>query len=138
MLRSTIPYLFFLLFTIAFGASCSVINNDANTSTFVIKVDSISVPNEVASSDTLVIRPFGTVGPDGCHSFERFEASRTSSSLDLKLVGELIERDDIGCADVIVQLDTTYKVPPPLEGPFKINIFQPDESVLSRTIEVND
>ncbi|MCW9708031.1 hypothetical protein [Fodinibius salsisoli] len=138
MLKSRVYYLLILLFALVIGAGCSVINGDTQSSTFTIKVDSINVPSEVASDDTLTVRPFGTVGPNGCYSFERFESSRTSSSLDLKLVGELTEGDDIGCFDAIVQLDTVFKVPPPLEGSFEINIQQPDESVLSRTVEVKD
>lgn len=138
MLKSRACHLFFLLFILAVGIRCSVINDDTQSSTFTIKIDSINVPSEVASDDTLTIRPFGTVGPNGCHSLERIKASRTSSSLDLQVVGRVIEGDDIVCSDVIVFLDTTYAVPPPLEGPFEINIQQPDKSVLSRTVEVAD
>lgn len=127
-----------LLLMTALWTGCSIIDDGTNTSTFVVKVDSMSVPTEIASSDTLAIHPFGRVGPNGCYSFKRFEASRTSSFLELKLIGELVEGNDIGCADVIVELDTTYKVSPPLEGPFEIKINQPDESVLSRTVEVKE
>jgi hypothetical protein len=122
----------------ALWTGCSIISVGPSTSTFTIEVDSISVPSELASTDTLVIRPFGRVGPNGCYSFERFEASKTSSSLDLKLIGELVEGDDIGCLTAIVELDTTYTVPPPLEGPFEIEIKQPDGSVLTRAVEVKE
>lgn len=127
---------FLLMATLWTG--CSIIDDGINTSTFVIQVDSINVPTEIASSDTLAIRPFGRVGPNGCYSFKRFEASRTSSSLELKLIGKLVEGNDIGCFSAIVELYTIFKVPPPLEGPFGIKINQPDESVLSRTVEVKE
>lgn len=128
----------YLLLMADLRTGCSIFDDGTNTSTFIIQVDSISVPTEVASDDTLAIRPFGRVGPNGCYSFERFEASRTTSSLDLKLIGELVEGDDIGCLSAIIELDTTYTVPPPLEGPFEIDILQPDESVLTHTVEVRE
>lgn len=138
MYKLVTSYLLSLLLIISIATSCSITDSGPSTSTFTIEVDSISVPAEVSSSDTLVIQPFGTVGPDGCHSFKQFEASQTPSSLDLQVIGEVVEDDDIGCTGAIVKLDTTDNVPPPLEGPFEINIHQPDESILSRTVEVND
>lgn len=138
MIKQRLSYFFALLPIATLITGCSIFDSGSSTSSFTIAVDSISVPSEVASSDTLVVRPLGTVGPNGCYSFERFEASRTSSSLDLKLIGKQVEDDDVTCTDAIIELDTTYRVPPPLEGPFEINIHQPDESILSRTVEVTD
>lgn len=138
MIRSTFYLVFSLLLLASLWTNCSLIGGGTNTSTFIVEVDSINVPSEVASTDTLIVRPFGTVGTNGCHSFKQFEASQTPSSLDLQVIGEVVEGDDIGCTDEIVKLDTTYEVPPPLEGPFEITIPQPDETTLTRTVTVKD
>lgn len=138
MYKLITSYLLSFLLIISMVINCSIIDGGSNTSAFTVEVDSISVPSEVASSDSLVVRPFGTVGPDGCHSFKRFEASQTPSSLDLQVIGEVVEGDDIACAATIVKLDTTYSVPPPLEGPFEITVQQPDESISTRTVKVKN
>jgi hypothetical protein len=102
--------------------------------TFVVEVDSIEVPSSVQSTDTLDLRLFGTIGPNGCHQFDHYEASRTSSSLVLKVIGQ---RKEGGCTDMIVTLDREYRVSPPLDGSvFVINIKQPDGSLLRDSVEV--
>lgn len=131
-------YLLPFLLVAVVWTGCSVIDGGTTTNAFLIKVDSLSIPSEVAASDTLIIQPYGTVGPNGCHSFSWFRAFRTSSSLDLQIIGKVVEGKNIGCTDAIVTLDTTYSVLPPLKGSFEINIQQPDGSVLTRTVEVEE
>jgi hypothetical protein len=103
--------------------------------TFVVQVDSVEVPSSVRPGDTLSIRLFGTIGPNRCHWFKRFEADRGASTLRLKVLG--VDAGGEVCAQALTMLDTTYKVSPPLEGPvFTIAIEQPDGSLLRDSVEV--
>ncbi len=40
---------------------------------FLIKIDSIVYPDTIQLTDTLSVKFYGEVGPDGCYEFNRFE-----------------------------------------------------------------
>lgn len=91
---------------------------------FIVKVDSLTAPDTISTDDTLEIKLSGTIGPDGCHSFDRFVSSRYSHKLELSVCGKKVH--SVACPAMVVPLDTTYRVIPPFEpGTFRIEIIQP-------------
>jgi len=85
--------------------------------------------------DTLQLRLYGFVGPNGCYSFSKFESSQTNSNLDLTVWGKYTPADV--CATVIIEMrGTKYPVVPVSKGTFEIVIHQPDGTTLKDTIIV--
>ncbi len=107
-----------------------------HTSHFIIRVDSIVAPRNVARTDTLRVRFYGSVGPDGCWSLDSVERQTTSSTLDVTFRGAHDERSGIECTQMLVYLDHGEQVAPPLTGPFIITAHEPDGSRLTRTVTV--
>ena len=121
----------------ALVTACSVAGCDAlfgHTDHFVIHVDSIAAPATVAAADTLYARFFGTIGPDGCWSLAAADFQVTTSALDVTFRGEHRERPGYDCTQMVVQLDMTMAVPPPVHTPFTITVHQPDGSKLRRLV----
>jgi len=63
-------------------AGCTTEPNKGNAQ-FIVKVDSMTHPSFAVTADTITIRLFGTIGPDGCHLFSHFEERRQPLGLDL-------------------------------------------------------
>lgn len=127
---------------VAGGAGCSMLtNSDSNegrqVASLVAEVDSIDTPNEIASSDTLTVQFYGTVGPNGCYSFERFDVERSASRLIVTPVVERVTGEDVVCTMAIVPLDVTYTAAPPFEeGTLTVEVPQTDGSEVTATVEV--
>jgi hypothetical protein len=107
--------------------------SETNGIQFVVKVDSISHPSSAAITDTITLRVFGTIGPDGCHFFSHFEDYRQSLRLDLTVWGGRSSAN--ACTQMMVYLDgKEYKFPAAMRGWYSIYIYQPDGSVLRDSI----
>ena len=103
---------------------------------YLIRVDSIVAPVVVSPDDTLRVRFQGEVGPNGCYRLVRVAREVTTSSLEVIFHGE--HRVDSGhdCTQAIVTMDHEETVEPPLAGPFKITVHQPDGSFRERVVTV--
>ncbi len=108
-----------------------------STSHYTIRVDSLSAPAAVARTDTLRVRFFGFIGPDGCWSLASVDRQVTTSSLDVTFRGQHQRGGGIACTQMVVYLDRRESVAPPLGGPaFTITVHEPDGSKLTRTVAV--
>lgn len=140
VLRTTVAL--FTLGAIAFAGSgfgCSMgAQPDEDSPEFhVAVVDSIDVPDRIAPSDTLSIRLFGTVGPNGCYSLDRIEEDRSEGQLTVTPVVRYERADDVACTMALVPLDATYEAAPPFEeGALQIVVPQSDEPDVTATVEV--
>ncbi len=107
-----------------------------NTSSeFIVRVDSISHTSFAALNDTIAIRFFGTIGPDGCYSFSHFQTATEASSLDITAYGQ--HKLASVCPQVMVYLaGKEYRFTPAQMGWLKINVHQPDNTVLRDSIIV--
>lgn len=103
---------------------------------FLIKVDSIHVPNAIVSNAPFDIDFFGTIGSDGCHKFESFKNSINSTDLLIEAWGSFDGKAGL-CPAVMVYL-TGYKLIVTISTPgnYTIKVRQPDNSTLSREISV--
>ena len=100
---------------------------------FTVKVDSISHTPFGATGDTITIQFYGVIGYDGCSSFSRIDAIQQPLQLDLTVLGR---RDySSQCAAVMVYLaGKEYKVIVNHQGWYKIQIHQPDGSILKDSL----
>lgn len=105
----------------------------------VAEVDSVDAPDKIASSDTLTVQFYGTVGPNGCYSFDRFDVERSGSRLIVTPVVEHRRGEDIACTMAIVPLDVTYTAEPPFDvGTLTIEVPQPEDSNVTTAVEVTN
>jgi len=134
MLNKYSTICFAVLSVIALFASCTK-TTEPMISYFVVKVDSLAIPDTISQSDTLKIKLYGTIGNNGNYSFDHYEATRDSFKLNLKVWGKYVDKGL--AAMVIVMLDgVEYPVFPVYPNKFKIFIHQPDNSVLQDSVVV--
>jgi len=124
------------------GAGCSMLaNSDDGTDDAVergvAEVDSLHAPTHIAASDTLALRLTGTVGPNGCHSFDGFDVERSGGQLTITPVVE--HRTGQMCTQAIVPLDETYAAAPPFAaGTLTVVVPQPDRPDVTAAVEVTE
>ncbi len=120
-------------FILALGG-CST-GAESGVEDFIIKIDSLSRPGYAAIGDSVTIRLYGYIGPDGCYSFSHFEGYLQPLRLDLTVWGHHAESSV--CTQVMIYMDgQEYKFPITEMGWFFINIHQPDGSVLKDSITI--
>ena len=139
MLKKYSAICFSVLSVIALLASCTKTTEviDPEVSYFVVRVDSISIPDTIAHSDTLKIKFYGTIGGNSNYSFDHFETYGTTSNVSIKVWGKYVAND--GAYEVISTLQDNnieYKKILSAVGVFKIYIYQPDSTVLSDSVVV--
>jgi hypothetical protein len=100
---------------------------------FIIKVDSISAPDTLRTTDTLRVRSWGFIGPSGCYRLDNVYKERRSNEILIQFNGLHVEET---CTQALVFLDYTDKTAPPLANPFTIKVKQPDGSIMSRSVNV--
>lgn len=124
------------------GAGCSLVSSaesdrDRAEEAGIAEVDSIHVSPQTGSTDTLSVRLLGTVGPNGCYSFDRFDVERTPDRLTITPIVQRITADDIACTMALVPLDETYHAQPPFStGALTIRVPQADRPDVTTTVEV--
>ncbi len=134
---STIWFAVLSVITILVSCTKTTEITEPEVSYFVVKVDSISVPDTIAHSDTLRIKFYGTIGCNSNYSFDHFEAQKTLSSVNLTVWGKYVANE--GAFDVLATLqdnDVEYKVSSLNPGVYEIFIHQPDSSMLSDSVTV--
>lgn len=104
--------------------------------TFLIKVDSIHVPNAIVSNTPFDIDFFGTIASDGCHRFELFQNSISNNDVLIEAWGSVDSKAGV-CPTVMVYLNG-HKLTVTIRSPgyYTIKIKQPDNSTLVRQIAV--
>lgn len=132
-----------VLFGSGFGCSMLTNSEDENEDErevefLAAEVDSIDAPAQIAPSDTLSVQFYGTVGPNGCYSLDRFDEERSSGRLTVTPVVKHVVEEAIGCTMAIVPLEATYRAAPPFdEGELTIEVPQSDQADVTATVEVN-
>jgi hypothetical protein len=115
-------------------AGCATEPNKGNAQ-FIVKVDSMTHPSFAVTADTITIRLFGTIGPDGCHLFSHFEERRQPLRLDLTVWGQVSSATV--CPAMMVYLNgMEHKLVATQQGWLSINIHQPDGGILTDSIIV--
>ncbi len=126
--------LFVILSMISSAYGCSLIGGETSERR-TMPLDSLIVPNQVASGQAFPIRIVGML-TSGCQRFERIEADRTTGQLTLRMIAREQIRSSAVCTTDIRFVGQDYTVRPPFSDPFEIVALQPDESEMRRTVRV--
>jgi hypothetical protein len=134
-----ITYLFIPVIFISVCCFSSCWFLDPASELYRIQVDSISAPGTVNfNTDTVVIKFWGKIGDDTCHSFQYFQGVQDSLGIELALWGYFNPAYRKGCPGADVQLaGREFRVMPQRRGNFTITIRQPDGTVLKKFVDVN-
>lgn len=63
-------------------------DNQVFTEEYLIKIDSISLPDSVALQSRFDVSFYGIIGYNGCSRFLRFEHKRSASGYEIYVIGE--------------------------------------------------
>lgn len=134
MKATTIFSLFAFLFAgIFLSTGCK--KKKAEPAEFIIRVDSIHVADSTPASQTLDIEFFGTIGPNGCYSFDRFDGNFSGDSILITAIG-VFSGDEV-CPENIPLLDgAVLQVSNLIPGDYTVAVKQPDETYLTREITI--
>ncbi|HYG39216.1 MAG TPA: hypothetical protein VD908_11380 [Cytophagales bacterium] len=125
---------FYFLLALLCAISFMSCKEEDDGKTYQIKVDSLVISDVVNADEALTIQFFGTAGPDGCHSFSRFEVNVKAEVVSIKLWGKVAGNV---CTQSIVPLNEKYVIHPPLSKQLTIIVNQPDGSFIERRVKVN-
>jgi hypothetical protein len=118
-----------------FQYSCST-EPEENYVAYKIKVDNITHPDTISITDTLIIKFYGFVGPDGCHRFTHVEEHKKTDQLEITVWGSRPNFETV-CPTVLVYLDgKEYKTVLNQIGTYQIRVNQPDDSFLNDSVYV--
>lgn len=101
---------------------------------FLIKVDSVLVPDNIIANEPFDITFTGTVGTNGCYQFYKFETNSEADQIVVKVWGRFYSKQEV-CTDVMVYLGDeklTLRIEEP--GHYILKVQQPDESYLTESI----
>jgi hypothetical protein len=104
---------------------------------YLIKVDSIHVPEAVASKTPFEIELFGIVGTSGCHSLESVQNNMTTNNDIVIEVWGTFNSDSEACPAVMVYLDKKVEMTLSTPGTYHLLIKQPDNTYLEKQLIVN-
>ncbi len=131
-------FIFPLMFlSLVYFSSCWFL--DPASEIYRIQIDSISAPGSINfNTDTVIIKFWGKIGGDTCHSFSHFQGVQDSLGIELALWGFFNPAYRKYCPSADVQLGgKEFRVMPLKRGNFTITIRQPDGTVFKKFVEVN-
>ncbi len=93
-----------LLAAVLFFGSCKQDNlNLPKYKEFVMQIDSIQMPATLKLGQSLKIKFYGTIGPDGCYVFSRFAPKAQGKNITITVYGKHEEKSV--CPQVISRLE---------------------------------
>jgi len=102
---------------------------------YIVKIDSIAVPDTITRKDTLTMKLWATIGPNTSYDVSHFEVRKTLRQLDLTVWGiHLI--DAVSLQMVVDWRRKEYDIYPVYSPLLTIKIHQPDGSILQDTVYV--
>ena len=112
--------------------------DDNATTEFVIKIDSIVLPDTINRIDTLKVEFYGLVGNNGCYKFDRIEqVDAKEKSMRFKVWGKYEEQEN--CPNQIVYLDdVAVTIHGLFPGIFSVFVVQPDGSIMTSLVYVEE
>jgi hypothetical protein len=102
---------------------------------YLIKTDSISVPDTVTAGAPLQVKFHGYLGNNGCYRFKEFRLQRSAIGIFVEPVG-VHPSGHPTCTDNIPAFEKTLTIEPPFTDPFLIRVSQPRATVLERTVRI--
>lgn len=125
----------FLLFA-GLVISCNFNNTSPGTNDFLLKVDSISLPDTIRAGKSFEITFYGIVGFTTCDSFKTFNIATVGNEIDIQAWGTF-DTHSTFCPDAMVTLDgTKLAITLPTPGMYRIVIVEPNNFRLQRSIVI--
>lgn len=93
-LKSSV-FVLLLFATGCFALSCQ--NKPAATEEYLIKTDSIVVPDTVRLNQSFQLAFFGTIGENGCYRFSRFHTEKNQNKIQIQVIGEVKTGENLNC-----------------------------------------
>lgn len=127
-----------LFLTVIFMVNGCKLDNPSNThyTEFVIQIDSITHPNTVKLGSSLQIKFYGTIGPDGCYSFSRFDGGVEGKTINVTVYGR--KSDEDVCTQQVQYLSgATLNVNQLDTGRYILHVHQPFPPDLTDTVFVS-
>ncbi|RLD42438.1 MAG: hypothetical protein DRI89_07285 [Bacteroidetes bacterium] len=115
---------------------------DETNPDFLIQIDSIVMPDTIHVTDTLLVKFYGVIGPDGCYKFDRFEnaaleGNDPANSMKFKIWGK--HEDTGNCNQQIVYLDgAEVGINGFIKGIFNVLVVQPDGTIMVSSVYVKE
>ena len=103
---------------------------------FLIKVDSVQVPENIIANEAFEIVFYGTVGTNGCFRFSEFRTEKQNNDIMLEAWGKYDKNSEI-CTTVMVYLDgekLNYLIKE--KGNYTFKIKQTDDNYFEKQISV--
>ncbi len=123
-----------LIFLAGNFSSCK--KNVADYQYFLIKIDSVSIPESIFAKQPFDVEFYGYIGHNGCYSFSEFVSETQSKTIRVEAWGKLNLGSKI-CTDVMVGLQgEKLNIFINEAGSYKLLIKQPDGTFLERQILV--
>jgi hypothetical protein len=110
--------------------------NKTDYKPYLIKIESIKLPEQINATEPFDIHFFGTVGTNGCFQFHEFKTETKDNNIIVEVWGRINNNAEI-CPSVMVYLEgkelthTIQKI-----GNYTLKIKQPDGSYLVEQILV--
>ncbi len=106
---------------------CNPNNKDIpNYTEFMMQIDSIQHPTIIPLGRNLDIKFYGTIGPDGCYTFSRFDPKLDENNKVISVTAYGKHSDETVCDQSISYLEgATLSVSQLDTGRYIIHVFQP-------------
>ena len=108
-----------------------------STQPYLIRIDSLKVPDAITSKVQFEVSLFGTIGPNGCYSFEKFYYYATPQNEVIIEVWGRYQYDGTTCTGSTVYLNEKIELTISLPGVYTIKVLKPDSNYLVKEITVN-
>lgn len=109
---------------------------------FLIKIDSIVFADTIQTTDTLSVKFYGEIGPNGCYQFNRFEQVGLNGGDPLNSIKFQVwgRYEDTGnCTDAISYMNgNEIGINGFVTGNYNILVVQPDGSIMSGLVYVKE
>ncbi len=109
---------------------------ELNYDFFLIKVDSIQIPENIVANESFDIIFYGTIGTNGCKQFSEFRTEKSNNEIIVEAWGKFDKKSNI-CPEVMVYLDgekLNYLIKE--KGNYTFRIKQTDDNSFDQQISV--
>ncbi len=114
-------------------------DNGPNIEEFIIQIDSMVHLDTINSGDTLNIKFYGLIGPNGCYAFDEFALEYSPDDQELAIESIGIHTFNDMCANAMVYMNgRELEVDGFVAGEYVITAIQPDGSSLSQNVYVKE
>jgi len=130
-----------LVIIICFLSSISMTNScekksDSNSFMYLIKVDSIKIPDHINANTPFEITPYGIVGINLCFSFSHFKTEKLNNVITVESWGKYYSTSGV-CADALAGFEgNKLSITLAETGDYHIRMKRPDGTFLERQFTV--